>query len=167
MPNPRKPTYLKVIQGTVRPCRTNLAEPKPARASGEPPPGLSAGALAAWGRLFPLLDRMGVVTEADGAALARMCECAAEMQAATESLARPVLDPDGTEVAPAGSLTYTTRSAAGVVMVRTRPEVATRAAAERRYQHWLTQFGLTPAARSRVSAVGEREKADPADEYFR
>lgn len=165
MPTPKKPTRLKLVTGTYRADRATPNEPQPARASAEPPPGLSAGALAAWGRLFPVLHRMGVVTEADAAALARMCECCAEMQAATESLARPVLDLDGTEVAPAGSLTYTTRSASGGVMVRTRPEVAARAAAERRFQHWLTQFGLTPAARSRVSAVGEREK-DPADEYF-
>lgn len=165
MARPRKPTHLKLVQGNPGKRALPDAEPQPAPATGEPPPGLSPAALAAWDRLFALLGPMGVITEADADALVRLCECYAEIQAASESLARPMLDKAGEEIAAAGSLTYVTYSANGA-MLRSRPEVAVRADAERRFQHWLSAFGLTPAARSKVSVPGGGAKRDPLAHYF-
>ena len=65
MARPRKPSHLKVVAGTDQPCRTNKREPKPKRERPSPPAHLSDKAKTAWGAASIILDRMGVLTEAD------------------------------------------------------------------------------------------------------
>ncbi len=76
MPNPPKPTALKIMQGSARhdPQRVNKAEPKPTGPA-KPPPWLPTKGTArdAWKRLSPILERMRVLTEADAEALALGC----------------------------------------------------------------------------------------------
>src|ERR1039458_3931220 len=67
-----KPTLLKVLAGS-RPCRVNSAEPKPPAGRPDPPAHLAGEALAEWGRMVEVLDGLGVLTRADGAALAIYC----------------------------------------------------------------------------------------------
>lgn len=167
---PRKPTTLKLVTGTEKPCRANPAEPQPppAPTGMAPPRHLSPRAVDAWHRLAPMLDAMGVLTVADELALERLCECYAELEEARASLARPVLasgkDGEPVEIAAAGQVTYVTHSANGS-MVRARPEVAAIAEADRRLKGYLAEFGLTPSTRSRVKAEGGGER-DPLDAYF-
>lgn len=81
MPNPPKPTSLKIVQGTARqhPERINRSEPVPTGIAIAPPWLARRGsARAAWNRLLPILERMRVVTEADAEALALGCEALAE-----------------------------------------------------------------------------------------
>lgn len=59
----------------------NKNEPKPAKRIPSAPGHLSSEGQVAWGRLTVLLDRMGVLTEADGFALERLCDCYAEILA--------------------------------------------------------------------------------------
>lgn len=160
MARPRKPTHLKVVAGTDQPCRTNKKEPKPRRERPSPPAHLSDKAKTAWGAAAVILDRMGVLTEADGFALEGLCEALADLHQARSSLARPIigrrLDKETGEenvwtIAEAGELRYVSFGKDGV-MVRQRPEVAMIADADRRVSMWLAKFGLTPADRSRVSS---------------
>jgi P27 family predicted phage terminase small subunit len=102
--------------------------------------------------LAPMLDRMGVLTLADGFALERLCECYAEIREHQTTLAL------------LGS-TYDTKSVAGEPMTRARPEVAMRSDADRRFAAYLAQFGLTPAARTKVK-VSDGAQADPLERYF-
>ena len=150
MGRPRKPTHLKLVAGTAQPCRTNKAEPRPARARPSPPSYLTDRAKVAWGAVTVLLDGMGVLTEADGIALEGLCSAYADMQDARTSLASAVRHGDKDLAAP-GALTYVTEGKAGP-MIRSRPELALIADADRRVAMWLTKFGLTPADRSRVSS---------------
>ena len=70
MPSPRpKPTALKLISGNAGKRKINKAEPKPKREIPSCPAHMSDAGKVAWGRLSVLLDRMGVLTEADSAAL--------------------------------------------------------------------------------------------------
>lgn len=141
MARPRKPTHLKVVAGTDQPCRTNKNEPKPRREKPSPPSHLSDKAKTAWGAVSVILDRMGVLTEADGYALEGLCEAYADLRLARDSLSA------------AGELYYETTNQSGGVMLRPRPEVAMISDADRRFAMWLAKFGLTPADRSRVSAA--------------
>jgi P27 family predicted phage terminase small subunit len=137
---PPKPTALKIVAGTDRPCRTNPAEPKPPRGRPSPPLHLSDKARAVWANVVDTLDQMGVLTDADALAVEGLCEAYADVQAARTALA-----------ARDGALTYETETKVGGRMVRAYPEVAILADADRRLMAWMSRFGLTPADRSRVA----------------
>ena len=95
---------------------------------------------------------MGILTIADALALERLCECLAEVQECREVLQR------------LGG-TYETKNLAGERMYRSRPEVARLADADRRFRSYALEFGLTPAARSKVR-VTVGCTPDPLDRYF-
>ncbi|WP_419900635.1 P27 family phage terminase small subunit [Roseomonas sp. USHLN139] len=169
---PRKPSHLKLVTGTERKSRANPAEPKPGKAPRLAPPGLPDAVARAWRLYVPRLDRMGVLTEADIPAVLALCYAHAERDAARAALAEPFVirgtggGPDVT-VAAGGVTTYATMSATGGYMLRTRPEVALVADADRRVMAYLSHFGLTPAARSKVQVTGgDAGPADEADAFF-
>lgn len=133
------PTPLKLLRGTARNDRTNPREPQPKRGAPPIPRGLHRRAAATWKRLAPMLDRSGVLTEADATALELLCDALSDYHQASE-----VLRKEGS--------TYTTTTPAGDVMHRPRPEVAQRNDAWQRVAKMLSEFGLTPSSRSKVVA---------------
>lgn len=147
---PPKPTRLKVLEGTVRKDRANPNEPKPPAAPrrATAPPWLGKGARVWWNRIRPLLVQMQVMTGADPVALGLLCDALAEYMTA-----RAVLQRKGT--------TYETNGPAGR-LIRRRPEWDIARDAWRRAKTMLTEFGLTPAARSKVAA-GDVGPADPLE----
>lgn len=148
------PTALRVVGGNAGKRPLNASEPKPRREVPSPPAHLSDAARVAWGRLTVLLDRMGVLTEADAYALERLAELYAEMVALGEVIA-------------AEGRVYETVTETGSSIYRPRPEVAMLSDADRRFRAYLIEFGLTPAARSKVkSDGGEQDTANPAAAYF-
>ena len=153
---PRTPTALRLVKSNPGKRPMPAREPKapPISADNIPPPPevMSPYAAGAWRRLAPLLAGMGVLTEADLIAFERLCECYAEVQTARDA------------IAAAGGATYETTTDKGDTMYRSRPEAAAMADADRRLKTWLTEFGLTPAARSRVSVQGEQ--TDDLAKYF-
>lgn len=148
---PRKPTHLHIVAGTARPGRINPSEPKPRRERPVAPEWLSDKAKTAWAIISVILDRMGVLTEADGPALEGLCEAYADLREAREALRAR------------GEATYETENGSGGRMVRAYPEAALVSDADRRYAMWLTKFGLTPADRSRVSAALSEDRNEFAD----
>jgi P27 family predicted phage terminase small subunit len=170
MARPRKPTHLKLVTGTAQPCRTNKNEPAPRRERPSCPSHLGDQARVAWGALSVVIDRLGVLTEADGLALEGLCSAYVDMLEARQSLGLPLVyrytDDVGDIVervmAEGGERYYWTVGKGGA-MRRTRPEVADIADADRRICAWLTKFGLTPADRSRVSAALPNEANAFAD----
>jgi P27 family predicted phage terminase small subunit len=147
MARPRTPTNLKLVQGTARKDRLNPNEPKPNRSLPSAPEHLSDAAKLAWGKASLILDRMGVLTEADGIALEEVTETYAELvqcRMVLKSIER----------------IYETDSEGGK-MYRSHPIVAQIADASRRLAMWLTKFGMTPADRSRVTAAEADGEADP------
>lgn len=105
-----------------------------------------------WKWLAPRLDEMQTLTKVDGPALELLCDAYAEYRSA-----RAVIDAEGA--------TYEAVTEAGATMVRQRPEVAIAADAWRRVRAMLTEFGLTPSSRSKVSALGVIP-SDPFEEYL-
>lgn len=151
MPNPRTPTTLKVLRGTDRKDRSNPAEPKVGlvSATAQPPDWLGERGRRAWADILPLLRGMKVMTLADPVALGLLCDALAEYVEA-----RAVVIENGA--------TYWTKGKSE--MLRKRPEVEIAADAWRRAKIMLSEFGLTPAARSRVSAAGEGNE-DPLEKW--
>lgn len=153
MGRPRKPTQLKVLHGTTRKDRSNPAEPKPPEAPKheKPPAWLSPRAKPWWNRIRPLLVRMQVLSGADTVALGLLCDALAEYMTA-----RNVILKHGT--------TYETRMTDGSVLHRRRPEWEVAKDAWRRAKLMATEFGLTPAARAKVSA-SDVGPADPLEAW--
>ena len=155
MPSPRpKPTALKLILGNAGKRKVNKAEPKPKREIPSCPAHMSDAGKVAWGRLSVLLDRMGVLTEADGAAFERLCDCYSDVLICRESLI-------------ADGWTYKTTDNAGNTLIKGNPAASQLRAADAQFKSYLVEFGLTPAARSKVHATPSEEiKHDPLQEFF-
>lgn len=148
----RKPTpsHLKVVRGTNRADRGAKNEPTPDRARPSAPADMSDRGREAWGYVVAVLDRMGVLTEADAMAVELMCEARADWLSARD------------EIIAGGGETYTTEGG----LIKAHPAVAMRNDAARRLQSLLAEFGMTPSSRSKVNASEDDKKADPAAEYF-
>lgn len=149
-----KPTALRLVEGNPGKRAINKKEPKPRKEIPACPAHLPDVAKVAWGKLCVILDRMGVLTEADAMALERAVGCYAELMAYQELVA-------------ADGATYKTVSTAGETVIKGNPAVAMLSDADRRFKSYLVEFGLTPAARSKVHGTGQdEEKHDPMQEFF-
>ena len=149
-----KPTALKLVTGNPGKRAINKKEPKPKRLIPSCPAYLSTASKVAWGRLSVLLDRMGVLTEADAAALERLCDCYGDILICRESLI-------------ADGWTYKTVDAQGNTLIKGNPAATQLRSADSQFKAYLIEFGLTPSARSKVhGSPEEEEKADPLNEFF-
>ncbi|MGY6410779.1 MAG: phage terminase small subunit P27 family [Alkalilacustris sp.] len=149
----RIPEHLKVVRGTDRPDRRNDAAPAPVSARPPMPSTLTETAQANWDRFCGVLEAMGVLTVADEFALEQLVEAYADWRQSHEIIAA-----EGTH--------YESESVKGGLMVRAHPAVGMRSDAARRFQSLLSEFGLTPASRSRVSAAEKGDQVDdPAAKY--
>lgn len=149
-----KPTHLKLVTGNPGKRTLNRAEPSPARGVPEQPGHLSPGAKVAWEKFSSLLDKMGVLTEADGAALEQVSEIYAEIVSLRADIA-------------INGRFQTVLTKSGDEMERLRPSYSALMDADRRLKAWLVEFGVTPAARGKVKVNGAAEKQeDPSSAYF-
>ncbi len=149
-----KPTVLKLVEGNPGKRAINKREPKPRREVPSCPAHLGDSGKVAWGRLSVLLDRMGVLTEADGAALERLCDCYTDILEC-----RKLIETDGR--------TYKTTTPQGETLIKANPAVAQLRAADSQFKSYLVEFGLTPAARSKVHAsTDDDQEEDPLAEFF-
>ena len=149
----KKPSHLKLIEGTDRKDRANPNEPKPARKIPPAPSWLDGVGKRAYQDLARTLDKIGVMTEADGFALAMVADAYSQYREAHDGI-------------KTSGLTYTSLGKEGNEMKRQNPEVGIASDAWRRVMSGLAVFGLTPADRTKVtSALGNNE--DPLEEFFR
>ena len=149
-----KPTQLKLVGGNAGKRKLNTREPKPRRAIPSPPAHLSRDALVVWVRVSEILDRMGVLTEADVIGLERICETYVEVVELQADIAKH-------------GRYQVVRTKAGGAMARKLPAVEMLADADRRLRAWIVEFGQTPSARSRVHAEDDGSRnEDPLARYF-
>lgn len=147
MARPRKPTNLKIIQGTYRPDRANPNEPKPEICSPEAPEFLSEKALQEWQRIAPILEGLGLLSQVDKMALAAYCSAVARLWLAEEQLK--------TE-----GLTVTNERGRRIK----NPLVDVANAAAKQISLFASQFGMSPSTRSGVS-VKAPEKENPLAKF--
>lgn len=138
---PRKPTVLKLIDGTHE--KKNPKEPKPSSENVQPPADLIGIALDEWQRLAPELHRLGLLTVVDAPTFAAYCRAYARWSKAEASLAKMAEQDPVT-----GALMI--RTSSGTPIQNPLVGTARRAAAD--MVRYAVEFGMTPASRSRIQA---------------
>ncbi|HEY3972334.1 MAG TPA: phage terminase small subunit P27 family [Candidatus Sulfotelmatobacter sp.] len=146
----KKPSKLKAIQGNAGKRKINHREPKPTPGIPLMPAHLAKDpvAKAKWKELVPILNRMGVLTTADGDGLAAYCALFSQWvkcEAAIRKLGMFTADVDETS---------------GLAKIKQNPAVRVKADTLRLMRQFENEFGLTPAARSNLS-VGQGRDLEP------
>lgn len=154
----RKPLPSAVKEARGNPGKRGKNDREPQAPAGIPPcpPWLSARARELWSSLGPMLLEMRVLTLADAPALELLCDTYAEWREAREVVEREGMTYECEQWAPAEPV----EGEPTKVMIRQRPEVAIAADAAKRLRAMLTEFGLTPSARTRVK-TSDAPSADP------
>jgi P27 family predicted phage terminase small subunit len=135
-----KPTAMEILEGRPGHRPINRNEPKPRNVPPKCPDHLDEKARKEWRRIVPILMRMRVLTEADGYALASLCQTYSTMVKAQEKL---------------NESGFLYKSPSGYVMQS--PVLAVVNQCIENIVKLSREFGLTPAARSRVSTTSEPE----------
>ena len=151
-----KPTHLKLITGTSRKRRLNIAEPRPPVLLPDPPPELSEDALGEWERVSRRLLAAGILTVIDRATLAAYCQSYGRWVQAEQALAEMAKDDQTT----AGLVTITTN---GNAIQNALVGIARRAMSD--MVRYAAEFGMTPSSRSRVRA-NLNGQTDPGEQFF-
>lgn len=129
------PTALKLLRGNPgkRPPAPN--EPKPAGWVGDPPTDVVGEGLTEWRRLQPILEGLGLLTSADRSAFVNYCRAWGRMLEAESQLAK---------------LGLVVKAPSGYPLPN--PYLSIQNKAYRQcFDFWL-QYGMTPAARTRIQA---------------
>lgn len=152
MPQRPKPSSLRRLQGNPGKRAINDAEPKPARAVNlrVPKGRLPADGQRLWRTLAPVLQRMGVLSEADLAP-------ALEMLCLHYSVARDAAD----EVAKRGILVLGADGS-----WKKNPAVTALTENSRLLKAYLLEFGLTPASRVRLKVDPDEPEQSLAEILF-
>ena len=142
-----KPTAIKILEGNPgkRPLNTN--EPVPPQGDISCPDWLEPEAQREWERLAPALEAMGVLTTADLMAFAGYCQAYARWREAEEFISKH------------GAIFKTPSG-----YVQQMPQVSIAQQNLRIMQSFCSEFGLTPATRSRIIAANGDEGAAASDD---
>jgi len=145
---PRKPTFLKSLEGTIRQDRINENEPKPKLAIPKPPAHLDVVAMREWRRLAQELFNLGLLSNLDVGVLAMNCVNFSrwvEAEKNIQKMGAVILTPNGCE--------------------QVSPWVGISQKAQDLMRKTASELGLTPASRPKISAkpLKDREKSNPFD----
>jgi P27 family predicted phage terminase small subunit len=142
----RKPSALRLVHGT-RDKHKNKKEPKPT-GTGKCPAWLNPRAKTVWKNLAPQLELIGLLTDIDGQAFAVYCQSYAELVEAEKELLK-------------NGKTQTTKDG----FVRKSPWLSVRDEAHKRMMQIGSQFGFTPASRTRIE-VTPKDTNDDKSQYI-
>lgn len=146
-----KPTKLRELQGNPGKRPLNRKEPRPgAGKMPSAPRWMSLEAKRQWRRLAPKLYAAGLLTEVDGLGLAMLCEAVGQYVEGKE-----IVEKEGAiAVSDQGN-------------VYQHPAIGLMKTARAEVLRWAREFGMTPAARSRISVDGDgSEEQSLADLLF-
>jgi P27 family predicted phage terminase small subunit len=148
---PAKPTHLKLLRGNPGHQVLNKREPRPALPDKPPPPPdtLSGYAREEWDRIVVEAFRLKLVTALDINPLAAYCDAYERWRTARETIAGMAQRDEIMH-----GLIVKTQSGGAAP----NPLVLIAQSAARDMVRFASEFGLTPAARSRISAgeaIGE------------
>jgi P27 family predicted phage terminase small subunit len=129
-----KSAALRALEGNPGHRPLNVSIPKPAPMPPECPRWLDKEAKKEWKRVAPELERLGLLTHVDMAALAGYCQSYSEWQ----RMSVVVAEQGATFTTPTGQ-------------IRGRPEVAMARKALADVRAFCVEFGLTPSARARMT----------------
>lgn len=147
--NAPTPTALKMLRGNPGKRRVNRDEPRPGPSRGDCPAWLDDPARALWGAYAPTLIRLGLLTELSEPAFAALCESWSLYRAA----AQQVREDGSTVVQPTNGEAVS-------------PHVTIRGKALGDLRALMAEFGMTPAAATRIR-VQQEDSSDPLDAFRR
>ena len=147
----RIPDHLKVVAGTDQPSRMNPNMPAPSEAVPEAPVWLSRRATEIFDQLVGIATGMGIASASDTAMLAMAASRIEEVEICTALIE----DGGRTFVSQAD---YDDQGRVIKQQIKGHPVVAQRSEAMRHAQSLLAEFGLSPAARSKVSATKKNDE---------
>lgn len=151
-----RPTALKILEGEPNKDRINLREPKPKLGRPTCPMHLNGAARYEWRRIVPELEALGLLTQIDRAALAAYCQAYGRWV-----IAERKLNELSSMSADKMALLYKTTN--GNLIINPLLSVANKAM---EHMHkFLTEFGMTPASRSRIT-VNPSGSEDPLDKLL-
>lgn len=150
MPRPRKPTNLLEFSGAFKknPKRREERkyEPKLAKGIGAPPDFLDAFGEEEWRRVTPDLESAGVTSRVEATALGAYCQAVSRLRKAEAEIFR-----DGITIMADGGL-------------KKHPAVTIAEKAALIMAKLASEFGMTPASRSKVQAKANGDEK-PKDEF--
>jgi len=151
---PPKPTAIRKLQGNPGHRPLNDREPEPRPDTPRCPSWLTDEAKVVWRRMVPELRVMGVLTAADGDALAAYCQTFARWKAAEEFLAKhgevyPLKDDQGR-----------------IRCMQQFPQVSISRNLLHLLRNYQREFGLTPSARSRIAVGGGAAEPSEFDRFL-
>lgn len=141
-----KPTALKELEGFPGKRKPNANEPKPRPGTPPCPQSLSPKARQEWKRITAELRALNLLTQLDRAALAIYCNAWARWVEAEEQVAK---------------LGAVVKSPSGFPIQN--PYLAIANAAGEHMRKIMTEFGLTPASRTRISTGGPQQQQPGSD----
>lgn len=145
-----KPTKLKEKEGNPGKRKLHNTEPT-AGGKISKPESLNDRAALVWDKLVAWLSAMNLLDAADEIALMVFCQSVDAYLTAQE-----FLNKNGTY--------YTTQTQTGGTMIRNFPQVANRNQALQEIKAHYAEFGLTPAARTRLGTTEQED--DPLAELL-
>jgi len=146
-----KPTALKVLEGNSGKRPLNKNEPQPEKKAPRCPSWLEPEAKKEWKRMAKTLETIGVLTQVDKAAFAGYCQAYARWKEAEEFLSKH------------GTIFKTPSG-----YIQQVPQVSIAQTYLKVMKDFCSEFGLTPAARTRIqvdSAVGQED--DPMESILK
>ena len=147
---PPKPTKLKLLSGTWRKDRATPGEPTPKIEVPSPPSHLDAEARSEWKRISVDLARLGLVAKIDRAMLALYCQTWSRWVEAERELKR-------------GGLTVSSPNGYNIPS----PYVSIATTAAKDLRGLASEFGMSPASRTRVKAEKPTApKKSRAEKFF-
>jgi|SRR5690554_2115432 P27 family predicted phage terminase small subunit len=146
-----KPTALKVLEGNPGKRPLNKNEPQPEKKAPRCPSWLEPEAKKEWRRMAKTLENIGVLTQVDKAAFAGYCQAYARWKEAEEFLSKH------------GTIFKTPSG-----YIQQVPQVAIARNYLQIMKDFCSEFGLTPAARTRIKVDQEAVSSDdPMDALLR
>lgn len=156
---PPKPTHLKLLEGNPGKRPINKNEPKPLPISPASPAWMRSSAKTMWKTLAPQLEKLGLLTSIDGAALSAACEAYATWAYCEKKLIKNGLTIELSRIDENGK-SY-------VYCVQSRPEVSIGNKALVAFKSFCTEFGLTPSSRSGINIKQADDEVDPMEAILR
>ena len=137
---PPKPTQLKVLEGNPGKRRLPATEPQPSTGVSSRPSWLLPEAKREWMRIVPELERLGLLTRVDRAALAAYCQCWARYVEAEADISE-------------NGLTFITDKG----YEGPRPAVGMAVKMLEKMSLYAGKFGLSPADRVKLATPESKE----------
>ena len=142
-----KPTALKVLEGNPGKRPLNKNEPQPEKKAPRCPSWLEPEAKKEWKRMAKTLETIGVLTQVDKAAFAGYCQAYARWKEAEEFLSKH------------GTIFKTPSG-----YIQQVPQVSIAQTYLKVMKDFCSEFGLTPAARTRIQVdSAEGQEDDPME----